>query len=274
MGTTGRYAEYLATATEAVRRGASVLEEHAGTDYEVRHKTPTDLVSAVDLAAEERIVEHVQERHPDHAVLAEESGETGDAGPRWLVDPLDGTANFVNGIPHYAVTVALEVGGEVVVGVTYCPPADDHYTAVRGEGAFLNGEPIVVSGKTPFPESLTLVGSSPPAVDDERFVGLVRRLAGAEGCQGVRRLGSSATDLGWVARGRVDAYVDDYTSPWDVAAGSLLVEAAGGRVTDLRGGDLDLAAGERRVGILATNGRVHDDLLAAYEAADPGGGAK
>lgn len=274
MGDTGRYTEYLETATEAVRRGASVLEEHVGTEYAVRNKTPTDLVSAVDLAAERRIVEHLRERHPDHAVLAEESGETGDAGPRWLVDPLDGTANYVNGIPHYAVTVALELGGEVAVGATYCPPADDRYTAVRGEGAFLNGEPIAVTGAESLPESLTLVGSSPPATDDEQFADLLRRLVGPEGCQGVRRLGSGATDLGWVARGRVDAYVDDYTSPWDVAAGSLLVEAAGGRVTDLRGGDLDLSAGERGVGIVATNGRVHDELLAAYETAAPDGGAR
>jgi myo-inositol-1(or 4)-monophosphatase len=264
---TGRHEAFLETATLAATDAAALLRDRFREDRRVERKADGTAVTDADLAAGRLVRETIADRHPDHAVRGEESGRAGDASHVWVVDPLDGTANYVAGFDHYCVSVALLRAGEPLVGVVAQPQRGDIYTAVAGEGARCNGEPIAVSTTEPVDESTALVGISPPLVDDGQFLRAVRRVreAGAD----CRRLGSGAADLSLVARGAFDCFLDKYTSPWDVAAGSLLVREAGGRVTDWSGDPIDLTAEEREVGVLASTGPLHERLLAVYrDAAD------
>lgn len=262
-----RFAEHLDTAVGAAKEAAQLLDEKFDSAFDVWNKTPTDPVSEVDIKSERRIKAYIRDRFPDHAFYAEESGRTGSSEYRWIVDPLDGTVNFVNGFPHYCISIALAVEGDLAVGALYYPPSDELYTAVRNEGVQRNGDPIAVSEGSDLQDSLLLMGVSPTTASDPQFIGTFQRLIVDEQVQGIRRLGSGAADLSWVARGRVDGFFDKKTSPWDVAAGALLVEEAGGRVTDIHGDPIDFSVGERGVTILATNGAIHEDVLEVYENA-------
>lgn len=255
------YAQALAVASHAARAAGAVHLRHLGRLQAggVRTKSsPADLVTVADGEAEAVIREIIAAAYPDHAVLGEEGGEQGGAGEsewRWVVDPLDGTVNFAHGYPVFCASVALERAGRSVVGAVYDPTRDELFTATRGGGAYLNGEALRVS-QTPTLRTPALVSTGfPYDASGERNLGHVARLLRLG--LPIRRPGAAALDLCNVACGRMDAYWEIGVQRWDVAAGSLIVEEAGGSVTDLTGEPTPYGAG-----IAATNGHLHAELLA------------
>lgn len=242
-------------ATEAARAACRILAERPALD--VRHKGAVDLVTQVDLACEEAVRAVLEASGID--ILGEEGG--GSRGQtRWIVDPLDGTTNFVHGYPSYCVSIALQDAGDLVVGVIGDPVHDRMFTATRGGGAFCNGERIRVSERDDLGQSLVASGFAydrrERAEDYLRFV-----KAFLEQARGFRRAGAAAMDLAMVATGQLDGYWEFGLNAWDVAAGVLLVREAGGRVSDMHGGELDLDAPR----ILATNGRIHAAMTQVIE---------
>ncbi len=244
-------------AVAAAEAAGEVLRNGFGRQHQIEYKGEADLVTEADEEAERKIKEVLGEAFPDHGVLTEESGQTeGHSDARWIVDPLDGTTNYAHGVPFFSTSIALERAGEVVVGVVHDPIANETYAAERGGGATLNGEPVGVSG-TDEP-ARALLGTSFADRPEELEMGLelFGRLAGL--ARGMRRLGSGALDLCYVAAGRLDGCYEQGFSVWDVAAGTLIVEEAGGKITDRRGGRLNPEEGR---GLVASNGPLHPDLL-------------
>jgi myo-inositol-1(or 4)-monophosphatase len=226
---------------------------------QVSKKGPADFVSRADRRAEDVLRAELTKARPGYGLLMEESGTHSgtDTSNRWIVDPLDGTTNFLHGIPHFSISIALERDGEPFAGVIYSPIHDEMFVAEKGAGAFLNGRRLRVSARRRMEESLFATGLPFLGLPDHTLI--VRQLRGVMAVSsGVRRYGSAALDLAWVAAGRYDGYWENGLNPWDIAAGMVLVREAGGHVTDL--------AGARRMfqgdGILATNMLLHEDLLA------------
>lgn len=246
-------------AVDAARAAGRLLSEHADQPRRIAYKgRPTDLVTEMDGRAEALIVERLRRAFPDDAILAEELGAVpGRSGRRWLVDPLDGTTNYAHGLPIFAIAVALEHGGRVQLGVAYDPTRDELFVAERGAGATLNDTPLAVSGRTTLGESLLVTGF-PYDIRTTTDTNLPEYAAFSLRARAVRRLGSAVLDLAYVAAGRFDGYWELRLGPWDVAAGVVLVEEAGGRVTDLDGAPLNLDAPR----VVASNGLVHPELLA------------
>ena len=246
------------TAIAAAYRGAEVLRSYFGKNPVVHKKSAIDLVTEADTASENAIVDVIRSRFPDHAVLAEESGPSGAAGPyQWIVDPLDGTTNFAHRIPIYAVSVGFSAGGRTVAGVVLNPSSGELFTATAEEGARLNGQAIRVSTVPVLEDSLLVTGF--PYNVRQLLPEITRRLQNCLGAaQGVRRLGSAALDLCYVACGRFDGFWEQYLKPWDTAAGACIAEAAGAVVTDFANRPYRVGAEE----ILATNGLIHKQMLA------------
>jgi myo-inositol-1(or 4)-monophosphatase len=242
----------LEAAISAARESGGVLREGFGWQHSVRYKGEVDLVTEVDEQAEQVIKEILLGAFPSYGMLAEEGGWLpGEENARWIVDPLDGTTNYAHGLPIFAVSIALERAGEVVLGMVHDPMREETYVAQRGGGATLNDEPIRVSDTDESNQALIATGfpydrdRMPEALDlFGRFAVLTR---------GMRRLGSTALDLCYVASGRLDGYYERGIWAWDIAAGSLILEEAGGKVTDYRGRELDLEGRE----IVASNGTLH-----------------
>jgi myo-inositol-1(or 4)-monophosphatase len=235
-----------------------------GQGLEVEYKGVIDLVTEVDRRSEETILGEIKSRYPEDRILAEESGaKPGEACCVWFVDPLDGTINFAHGIPIYSISIAYQRDGLMQIGVVYDPERDECFSAELGQGAWLNGEPIKVSSTQELDQSLLVTGfpydirTNPETNLDafSRFSLLT---------QGVRRLGSAALDLCYVAAGRFDGYWEIRLSPWDMAAGGLIAREAGGVVTDLRGGDDYLH--QQSHSILAANSRLHAQMLAVLNS--------
>lgn len=206
----------------------------------VEEKNANDFVSEVDRAAEREIIYHLKKAYPDHAFLGEESGETGDANSeyRWIIDPLDGTTNFVRGIPHFAVSIGCEYRGQIEHAVVLDPIRGEEFTASRGRGAQLNGRRIRVSARKSLDGALIGTGILHKSRCEEYLPAYMQSLHQvAEKTAGIRRAGSAALDLAYVAAGRLDAYWELKLKPWDIAAGSLLVREAGGLVSDFNGGN-------------------------------------
>jgi myo-inositol-1(or 4)-monophosphatase len=245
-------------AIEAARAAGELLRSELAGARRIAFKgTPTNLVTEMDARAEALVLGRVRERFPDDAILSEEMGPaTGRSGRRWIVDPLDGTTNYAHGMPIFGVSIALEVAGRVRLGVIYDPSREELYVAERGAGAFVNDRRLVVSPTATLNESLLATGF-PYNIRETTDNNLAEYAAFSLRAQGVRRMGSAILYLAWLAAGRFDGYWELRTGPWDVAAGSLLVEEAGGRVTGLDGSALDL----ERPSIVASNGRVHDEML-------------
>ena len=245
-------------AVDAARAAGRLLREHVDEPRRIAYKgRPTDLVTEMDGRAEALIVERLRRAFPDDAILAEELGAApGPSGRRWLVDPLDGTTNYAHGLPIFAVSVALEREGRVELAVAYDPTRDELFVAERGAGATLNDVPLAVSGTATLGESLLVTGF-PYDIRTTTDTNLPEYAAFSVRARAVRRLGSAVLDLAYVAAGRFDGYWELRLGPWDVAAGVLLVEEAGGRVTDLEEGPLDLDAPR----VVASNGLVHPELL-------------
>jgi myo-inositol-1(or 4)-monophosphatase len=258
----------LATAIEAVTRAGAIQLAHFGKLEHIRKKGDIDLVTDVDVEVERMFRALVGERFPDHRILAEEFGSTGegraDSGYRWIFDPLDGTTNYAHGMPIFCSSLALEIDGRVDVAAVYDPTRRELFAAERGGGARLNGAPLGVSAADRLIDAMLCTGFpyNVHAIAEE-IVGLFGAFVGR--ARAVRRLGSAAIDLCYVAAGRLDGFWEKLLSPWDIAAGALMVEEAGGRVTALDGGPFDPHAGE----VLATNGRIHEamrDTIAAFAA--------
>ncbi|MFW6092250.1 MAG: inositol monophosphatase family protein [Actinomycetota bacterium] len=208
--------------------------------------TPTDVVTESDTAAENLIMERLLDARPDDAVLAEEGGRSGgESGVRWVIDPIDGTVNYLYGIPQYAVSIAAQVAGETVAGVVHNPASGETWTAVRGRGAFLDGSPVHESGCERLDMALVATGFGYDAARRARQAEVLRRIMPS--IRDVRRAGAASIDLCWVATGRVDAYYERGLAPWDLAAGSLIAVEAGAVVGGLRGApagrDMVIAAG-------------------------------
>ncbi len=229
---------------EAVRRGGEVLRARWGTRRTIEYKGGIDLVTDADRASEEALLRFLADRFPGSAVLAEESGASGTAGAslRWYVDPLDGTTNYAHGVPHFAVVVAAEDPGGLAAGATYDPLRDELFLASRGGGATLNGERIRVSRTDDLERAMLCTGFP---YDVHEAADLPLRLFGAylRRSRAIRRFGSAALDLAYVACGRFDGFWEMKLKPWDVAAGILLVREAGGDVADFDGGDRMLHGG-------------------------------
>jgi myo-inositol-1(or 4)-monophosphatase len=253
---------YLATvreaAVEAARAGGAILRESYGRVRSVRFKGEIDLVTEVDVRAERTIADLIRARFPSHRILAEEGTLGGDdPAHRWVIDPLDGTTNYAHGLPIFCVSVAYELEGRVAVGAIYDPNLDELFVAAAGGGATLNGQPIAVSETDELRRALLTTGFP----YDRRLLptALAQFSALSGQAQAVRRIGSAALDLAWVAAGRFDGYWESVVSPWDVAAGWLIAAEAGARVTDLAGAPFTLDTGH----IIATGPAVYDQVFEA-----------
>jgi myo-inositol-1(or 4)-monophosphatase len=232
--------EYLGVCEKAVRAGGAVVQDWAGR-FDVRKKGPADLVTQADLASQEAVRQTVLGAFPDHCLLGEET--SGNENPprkeyRWIVDPLDGTTNYVHGVPHYCVSLALERNGELLVAAVFDPVHDECYTAAAGCGAHLNGRPIHASGVASLGDALAVV--SFPARVERDSLEVRAFLEMLPHSQAIRRTGSAALNLCYIAAGRFDLYWSYTTHIWDIAAGVLLVREAGGLVTAPDGGRFDL----------------------------------
>ncbi len=249
----------LDVALAATSAGTAVIRERFGTAFRTEWKGEVDPVTEIDKLAEEAILAVIREHRPDDRILAEESGgHDWDRGRVWIVDPLDGTVNFVHGFPQVATSVGLRHDGVGVVGVVGSVVNREVFAAEAGAGATLDGKPIRVS--TINEAARALVGTGFAYDRQRRAQSMANTLAGVlQRFQGIRRVGSAALDLCWVAAGRMDAYWEYGVKPWDTAAGALIVEEAGGRITTFTGSDYPLDD----PGIVATNGLVHDALLEA-----------
>jgi myo-inositol-1(or 4)-monophosphatase len=249
----------LNIAVRAARRAGSIINRAAldGSGLEVRSKRMNDFVTKVDHAAEEAIIDIVRKSYPDHAVLAEESGITeGKADYEWIIDPLDGTTNFIHGFPQYCVSIAIRHRGALAHGVIYDPTKNELFTASQGRGAFLNDRRIRVSKCLRLGDAL--VGTGFPFREMERIERYSGQLVNImKNSAGIRRAGAAALDLAYVACGRLDAFWEMGLSAWDMAAGALLITEAGGLVGDLRGEAGYLESGE----ITASTPKIYTALL-------------
>lgn len=253
-------AVFLATAVESVTRAGEIQMAHFGRAMRIDKKGAIDLVTEIDLEVERGFRALIAERFPGHVVLGEEFSKIADqdAVPEycWVFDPVDGTTNYAHGLPIFCSSLALEVAGVPSVAAIYDPTRRELFTAERGQGAWLNGAPLHVSSSATLMDSLLCTGF-PYTVQQEAqsLVGLFTEFLGVS--RAVRRLGSAALDLAYVAAGRLDGFWEQSLHPWDVAAGALIVQEAGGRVTDLAGGRYSSRAGN----LVASNGVIHEAMV-------------
>jgi myo-inositol-1(or 4)-monophosphatase len=250
--------QFLITAIEAVVAAGELQMKHFGGNVRVDKKGEIDLVTEIDVEVERGFRTMIAERFPDHQVLAEElgGGSGVPSGPCWVFDPIDGTTNYAHGLPIFCASLALEIDGAAEVAAVYDPTRRELFTAERDGGAFLNGRPLRVSATTQLIDAMLVTGF-PYDVHQrvDEIVGLFGAFVGK--ARAVRRLGSAAIDLCYVAAGRMDGFWESDLKPWDIAGGLLIVQQAGGRVTSMRGDRIT----SRGRSVLATNGRLHDAML-------------
>lgn len=255
-------ASYLAAATEAAMEAGHIQRSRYGEKIAVEHKGVIDLVTEVDRACEDAIVSRLRRWFPDHDIVAEES-HLGLRGSRfvWFVDPLDGTTNFAHGYPVFCTSVALVEDGQVVVGSVYDAMREELFTAERGEGARVNGQPLRVSQAAELLKSLLVTGFPYDLRDNLKSkLRLFNRIMGE--ARAVRRDGAAALNLAYVAAGRFDGFWEERLQPWDMLAGILMVEEAGGRVSRFDGSAVRPQADE----MVATNGLIHDAMLDVFRS--------
>lgn len=247
-------------AIETAREAGQILLEKFGRKISVSKKGDIDLVTEADLASEKLIIERIRSHYPKHSILAEESGEAisldGVNTWKWIIDPLDGTTNFAHGYPCFCVTLALEHDGEIVVGVTFDPTRNELFAAEKGKGATLNNKPMRVSETEKLSESLIITGFPYDFKQREDFAKHLTQFLLKS--RGVRRDGSAAIDMAYVACGRFDGFWEEGLNPWDVAAGVLLIEEAGGRVSYYDDSKFSIY----QPPICADNGLIHAEMLA------------
>ena len=249
---------WLSTAVEAVTRAGDLQMAQFGGDFQIDKKGTIDLVTEVDVAVERMFRAMIAERFPDHQVLAEEMGgaATAPPGPCWVFDPIDGTTNFAHGLPIFCSSLALEIDGVAEVAAVYDPTRKELFTAERGGGAFLNGKPLQVSHAATLVDAMLVTGfpyDIHSRVDE--IVGLFGAFVAK--ARAVRRLGSAAIDLCYVAAGRLDGFWESDLKPWDIAGGALIVSEAGGRITNMAGEPFTSRGGH----VLAANEQLHPAML-------------
>ena len=251
---------FLATASEIVTRAGAIQLQRRESGFRVSKKAENDLVTEVDFECERMCRAVLAERFPDHDILAEEFGASPPADQasrwRWVFDPLDGTTNYTHGLPIFCSSLGLEIDGRTEIGAVYDPTRLELFTAERGAGAYLNGNRLTVSNTPTLIDSLLVTGFP---YDVHRHAGDLVELFGSflKRAQAVRRLGSAALDLCYVAVGRFEGFWEQHLKPWDVCAGALIVEEAGGRITGTDGSPFETAAAH----LVASNGRIHDAML-------------
>jgi len=256
-------AKFLSAAWEAANAAGALLRESWQQPKDIAYKNPIDLVTSVDRKSERTIVEILQRAFPSHSILAEE--ETTVTGTqnshRWIIDPLDGTTNFAHSYPHFAISIALEIEGEVFLGLVYDPLRQECFRAVRSRGATLNGQRMRLSDTRELDKSLLATGFPYDRRDhaDEYlncFKAFLMRT------QGIRRNGAAALDLCYVACGRIDGFWEAKLRPWDIAAGSLMIKEAGGTLSDFSGNPFSIWGDET----LASNGAIHAEMVRVARA--------
>src|ERR1044071_3217230 len=246
----------LKVAVDAAHDSGNLIRANWQKPQIIDFKGAIDLVTSVDRESECRIVERLRDEFPDHSILAEEeTAIAGDSDYRWIIDPLDGTTNFAHGYPQFCISIALEFQNEVQMGLVYNPLNEEAFSAIRGRGTMLNERPIRVSSVPAL--DTALLGTGFPYDRREKsdyylsfFHAFMMR------CQGIRRTGSAALDLCYVACGRLDGFWELKLKPWDIAAGSLIVTEAGGRLSNFTGGEFSISGHET----LASNGLIHDEM--------------
>lgn len=238
---------------------AKILCSYLGNLDRIDKKGPMDLVTSADYASEKQIIDTIRYRFPDHDILSEESGESKGNGSeyRWVIDPLDGTTNFAHQVPIFAISIAFEESGVVRAGIVLNPVSGELFTAIRGKGAALNGRPIRASSCLKLEDALLVTGF-PYNVKENTRPYMDRFEHCLNAAIGVRRLGSAAIDLCFVACGRFDGFWEENLKPWDTAAGALIAAEAGATITDFSGNTYTIDNKE----ILATNGHIHDRMCA------------
>ncbi len=262
MAPTGSEIEELRRICEHLTRGAgAILRRGFNRRLKVDYKGRINPVTDYDLKSERYITAGISRRFGDHAILAEESGGTSERGwYRWIIDPLDGTVNYAHGFPVYCVSIAVEYDGRIVAGAVFDPERSEMFSAGRGFGARLNGRRMKVSSEGVLRRALLATGFAYNIGSARRNnLGLFARMA--KKAQGIRRPGSAAIDLCWLASGRIDGFWELYLHPWDTAAAWLMVEEAGGRVSRISGREYSIYAPD----ILATNGRLHRSMISALK---------
>jgi len=248
----------LEAAVGGGKKAGALLLDYAKSGFRIEHKNPINLVTDADHAAEQCVIDHIRTHFPTHGFLAEERGrvEPSPSPYLWIIDPLDGTTNFAHGYPAYCVSIGLEHRGRCILGVIFDPSRDELFTAVDKCGAHLNGRPIHVSNTMTLDKSLLVTGFAYDIRDSPRN-NLDHFAKFALKAQGMRRTGSAALDLCYVAAGRFDGFWEVRLNPWDMAAGSVIVQEAGGRLTDFRGNQLSIYGQE----LVASNGHIHQAML-------------
>ena len=251
------HAEFLAAAREAAFRAGELILQNLGKVREVEYKSAIDLVTSVDRASENAIVSFLRERFPEHSIVAEENTNIAvqQSRYRWIVDPLDGTTNFVHSFPHFAVSIALEHDTRLVAGLVHDPAKSETFSATDGGGAYLNGRPIRCSTVDKLESALLATGFPYDRREKaDYYLGIFKSFLCAS--HGIRRGGSAALDLSYVASGRLDGFWESKLHAWDVAAASLIAREAGATVTNFSGGSPDIWGEE----ILCSNGWIHGEM--------------
>ena len=246
--------------TGAARKAARAMKRDFGEveQLQVSRKGPSDFVSAADIKAEKTLRVELEKARPKFGFLMEEAGEIKGDDPqhRWIIDPIDGTTNFLHGIPHFAISIALQMDKEIIAGLVFNPITEELFYAEKGKGAFLNDRRLRVSARSDLGDAIIATGIPFRGIPGHKpFLSRLERVM--EVTAGVRRMGTASLDLAYVAAGRCDGFWEAGLKPWDIAAGLLLVQEAGGFISDLSGGKTMLTSGD----VLAANSRLHRPLL-------------
>jgi myo-inositol-1(or 4)-monophosphatase len=247
------------TALKAAEAAGAILKDRLGRLTDIDYKSAFNIVTDADKASEAEVIRIIRGQFPDHRILCEESGMLqGSSGKRWLIDPLDGTTNYTHGYPFFSVSIAFEDEGKMLFGLVFNPLSGERFSAECGGGAYLGASKIRPSKVASLSESLLVTGF-PPDTKTARYTNIPEFHKLTDLSHGVRRDGSAALDLCFVAAGRLDGFWEFKLAPWDLAAGTLIVREAGGQVSSPSGGAFNLNSGH----ILATNGLIHDQMVAA-----------
>jgi myo-inositol-1(or 4)-monophosphatase len=254
--------DYLQTAIDLSRAAGDILNYYANREKVIEFKGQANLVTIADKKSEELIIGGILGRYPAHSILAEESGVTQPgASVQWIIDPVDGTTNFAHGYPFYCVSIAVEENGEVICGAVYDPVRDEMFSAAKGAGAYCNGDALRVSEVDRLSQALLITGF--PYNFRERIDTILDQFHKfLVASQAVRRGGSAALDLCYVAAGRLDGFWELNLQPWDTAAGQIILQEAGGQITDFAGRRFSIYEKE----VLASNGRIHEEMLAVLKS--------
>jgi myo-inositol-1(or 4)-monophosphatase len=252
-------------AEQMARKAGGLLKEKLSQKHEIYYKSEINLVTEADKMSEDLIVTAISRNYPGHGVLSEESPVIAGSGKlRWIIDPLDGTTNYAHGYPVFCVSIALEDNGVVILGVIYDPMRDEMFIAARGEGTYLNDKKLLVSTTVDLSRSLLATGF-PYDIRSSKKNNLNYFNSMARKAQAIRRAGAAALDLAYVAAGRFDGFWELKLMPWDMAAGMLMVEEAGGMVSDIAGGAWNIALAD----VVASNGLIHQQMIKVFRKADP-----